>query len=73
MSPGTDDRFKSAERDSFPESPLRCLRENRKKEPQISPLRYAPVEMTNLLQGWGRFSMEKELSRSHKFVISTGA
>jgi hypothetical protein len=34
---------------------------------------YAPVEMTSLLRGWRRFSMEMELSRGHKFVISTGA
>jgi hypothetical protein len=26
-----------------------------------------------LLRGWRRFSMEKELLHSHKFVISTGA
>jgi hypothetical protein len=25
------------------------LRKNQEKKPQISPLRYAPVEMTNLL------------------------
>jgi hypothetical protein len=27
--------------------------ENWKKKPQISPLRYAPVEMTNLFMGLG--------------------
>jgi hypothetical protein len=29
---------------------LKSLCENRKKKPQISPLRYAPVEMTKLLR-----------------------
>jgi hypothetical protein len=40
------------------------LRENREKKPQVSPLRYAPVEMTSLLQSWRRFSMGKSCLRA---------
>jgi hypothetical protein len=49
------------------------MRESRKKKPQISPLRYAPVEMTKLWRMWRWFSMEKGPLHSHNFVISTGA
>jgi hypothetical protein len=49
------------------------VRENRKKKPQISPLRYAPVEMTNLWLRDNSFSMENRPQPCNKFVISTGA
>src|SRR5271165_6907643 len=40
--------------------PAVIFRPGQEKKPQISPLRYAPVEMTNLLRGWRRLSMEKD-------------
>jgi hypothetical protein len=42
-----------------------------KKKPQISPLRCAPVEMTNLLQGHDLVSMRQRRQSLKKFVIST--
>jgi hypothetical protein len=52
----------------------KSLRENPKKKPQISPLRYAPVEMANLLQE-NALSTQWTKGRAllNKFVISTGA
>jgi hypothetical protein len=47
--------------------------EKRKEKPQISPLRYAPVEMTSLWVGHGPIPMENRLPLRNKFVISTGA
>jgi hypothetical protein len=45
-----------------------------KKKPQISPLRCAPVEMTNLLHGKSQFSSGcAPRPWLNKFVISTGA
>jgi hypothetical protein len=43
---------------------LKRVCENSKKKPQISPLRYAPVEMTNLWLGDAPFSMEKTIPTS---------
>jgi hypothetical protein len=43
------------------------------KKPQISPLRYAPVEMTKLWLRHGSFSMEDQLQYPNNFAISTGA
>ena len=46
---------------------------NDKKRPQISPLRYAPVEMTILWLNNDYFFMENPLQLRHKIVVSTGA
>jgi hypothetical protein len=43
-----------------------------KKKPQISPLRYATVEMANLLQGHDYVSMMQHRQSLKKIVISTG-
>jgi hypothetical protein len=43
------------------------------KKPQISPLRCAPVEMTNLLHLWLQSTEGDEVLACNKFVISTGA
>src|ERR1700751_1057273 len=43
-----------------------------KKKPQISPLRCAPVEMTNLLPGHDLVSIRRYGQSLKKFVISTG-
>jgi hypothetical protein len=44
------------------------------KNPQISPLRCAPVEMTNLFEdGIPCFQDKYEISPLNKFVVSTGA
>jgi len=45
-----------------------------KSKPQISPLRYAPVEMTNLFQEDALSTQwKKGCDVRNKFVISTGA
>jgi hypothetical protein len=45
-----------------------------KKKPQISPLRFAPVEMTNLFElRKVVHRLEKPQFTQNKFVISTGA
>jgi hypothetical protein len=51
---------------------LSYLREHAKEKPQISPLRYAPVEMTILL--WiGLIAFQEEMVISlQQIVISTG-
>jgi hypothetical protein len=47
--------------------------ENGKKKPQISLLRYAPVEMTNLFYEWMPVTLGEAVNFPNKFVISTGA
>jgi hypothetical protein len=42
-------------------------------KPQISPLRCAPVEMTNLLRQVADFHLSEYCRLHNQFVISTGA
>jgi hypothetical protein len=48
-----------------------CVR-TEQKQPQISPLRFAPVEMTSLLSNWLQSPLKMD-TVCNKFVISTGA